>query len=131
LKLVVDASVAVAAIASPLGFERLRGFELIAPPLLWIETESVLHATRWRGELAAERALAMRDRVRAAPIAADEPRRLADETWALADEMGWAKTYDANYVALARIRGCRLVTLDARLRRGTARLGCVVGPTEL
>jgi predicted nucleic acid-binding protein len=45
--------------------------------------------------------------------------------------MGWAKTYDANYVALARLRDCRLVTLDARLRRGTGRLGLVVGPTEL
>jgi hypothetical protein len=47
------------------------------------------------------------------------------------DELGWAKTYDANYVALARILDCRLVTLDARLRRGTARLGFVIGPTEL
>jgi predicted nucleic acid-binding protein len=35
------------------------------------------------------------------------------------------------YVALARILGCRLVTLDARLRRGTTRLGFVIGPTEL
>jgi integrase len=37
-------------------------------------------------------------------------------------EFGWAKTYGANYVALARLLDCRLVTLDARLRRGTARL---------
>lgn len=37
----------------------------------------------------------------------------------------------ANYVALARILGCRLVTLDTRLGRGAARLGFVIGPTEL
>ena len=49
----------------------------------------------------------------------------------MADELGWAKTYDANYVALARILVCRLVTRDARLRRGTARFGFVIGPTEL
>ena len=30
----------------------------------------------------------------------------------------------ANYVALARLLKCQLVTLDARMRRGTARLGC-------
>ncbi|MCW2995875.1 MAG: hypothetical protein JWQ18_3370 [Conexibacter sp.] len=42
-----------------------------------------------------------------------------------------AKTYDANYVALARLQDCRVVTLDARLRRGTSRLGIVVGPAEL
>jgi predicted nucleic acid-binding protein len=119
LKLVVDASVAVAAAATPLGFERLRSFELIAPPLLWIEADSVLHATSWRGELRAEQAHEMRVRLRAAPIAVDAPDGLPDAAWELADEMGWAKTYDANYVALARVRGCRLVTLDARLRRGT------------
>jgi predicted nucleic acid-binding protein len=37
--------------------------------------------------------------------------------------MGRAKTYDAEYVAPARPLGCRLVTLDARLRRGADRLG--------
>jgi predicted nucleic acid-binding protein len=131
VKLVVDASVAVAATATPLGFERLREFSLIAPPLLWIEAESVLHAMAWRGDLTTERAVAMRDRLRTAPINTERPRGLADAAWSLADELGWAKTYDAHYVALARIRGCRLVTVDARLRRGAARLGFVVGPTEL
>lgn len=91
MKLVVDASVAIAAIATPLGFERLRAFELIAPPLLWIETESVLHATAWRGEIDAGRAIEMRDRLRTAPVAAAEPDALADATWVLADEMGWRR----------------------------------------
>ena len=50
---------------------------------------------------------------------------------ARADEMGWARTYDAEYVALARLLDCRLVTLDSRLRRGADRLGLVVSPTEL
>jgi predicted nucleic acid-binding protein len=121
----------VAATATPLGFERLRAFELIAPPLLWLEAESVLHAALWRGELREEQAHEVRSRLRAAPIASDAPADLPDLAWALADQMGWAKTYDANYVALARRRACRLVTLDARLRRGTARLGLVVGPVEL
>jgi predicted nucleic acid-binding protein len=34
-------------------------------------------------------------------------------------------------VALARILRCQLVTIDARLRRGAARLGFVIGPTEV
>jgi hypothetical protein len=37
---------------------------------------------------------------------------------------------DAN-VALAQILGCRLVTIDARLRRGTEQLGIVIGVHEL
>ncbi len=57
--------------------------------------------------------------------------RLADESWRIADELGWAKTCGAEYVALASLLGCRLVTVDGRLRRGADRLGFVVGPTEL
>jgi predicted nucleic acid-binding protein len=73
----------------------------------------------------------MRARALAAPVERVEPRALADEVWHVADEFGWAKTYDANYVALARLLRCRLITLDGRLRRGTERLGFVIGPTEL
>jgi hypothetical protein len=51
LKLVVDASVAAAAAANPVGFERFRTFEPVAPPLMWIEAVSTLHAMLRRGEL--------------------------------------------------------------------------------
>lgn len=131
MKLVVDASVAVAASATPVGFARFRGLELVAPPLMWIEVSSALHAAMWRGELQRDQAEPTLKRALAAPIKRTEPKTLQQEAWAIADEMGWAKTYDANYVALARLLGCRLVTLDARLRRGTDRLGFVIGPTEL
>jgi predicted nucleic acid-binding protein len=131
LKLVIDASVAAAAAANPVGFERFRRFELVAPPLMWIEAVSTLHAMLWRGELRREQAEPVLGRVLSAPVRRREPDGLAREAWKVADELGWAKTYDANYVALARLLGCRLVTLDARMRRGTARLGFVVGPTEL
>lgn len=131
MKLVVDASVAVAASANPLGFARFRRYELLAPPLMWIEAQSVLHAILWRGELRREQVEPMRARVLVAPVKRVEPEGLADEVWKLADELGWARTYDANYVALARLLRCRVVTLDRRLRRGTERLGFVVGPTEL
>lgn len=73
----------------------------------------------------------MHQRLLDAPVARVAPKRLAHAAWDLADEMGWAKTYDANYVALARLLDCRVVTIDARLRRRAARLGIVVGPAEL
>lgn len=131
MRLVLDASAATAAAATPIGFERFRRYELVAPPLLWIEAVSSLHAMIWRGELDRDQANPVLDRVLSAPIRRREPDGLAREAWKVADELGWAKTYDANYVALARLLGCKLVTLDARMRRGTARLGFVVGPMDL
>lgn len=131
MKLVIDAGVTIAASATPLGLARFRRYDLVAPPLMWIEAQSVLHAMFWRGELRREQIEPMRVRALAAPVARVEPEALVDEVWDVADEFGWAKTYDANYVALARLLRCRLITLDGRLRRGTERLGFVIGPTEL
>ncbi len=51
--------------------------------------------------------------------------------WQLAAELGKAKTYDAGYLAAARLLGTRVVTLDMRLRRNATHLGLVVTPTEL
>ena len=68
MKLVIDATVAVAASATPLGFERFRGVDLSAPSLMWVEATSALHAMRWRGELTAEQAETMRDRILNAPV---------------------------------------------------------------
>jgi hypothetical protein len=41
---------------TPVGFTRFRGIELVAPPLLWIEVVSALHAAMWRGELRRDQA---------------------------------------------------------------------------
>lgn len=65
------------------------------------------------------------------PVRIEQPSTLSEEAWSIADDFGWAKTYDAEYVALAQLNGCRLVTVDVRLRRGTDRLGFVVTPAEL
>ena len=58
-------------------------------------------------------------------------RTAGARAWEIADQLGLAKTYDAEYLALADILGCRVVTLDARMRRGADRLGLAVSPTEL
>jgi predicted nucleic acid-binding protein len=71
------------------------------------------------------------ERLADAPIRPRTDRRLSREAWRLADEFGWAKSYDAEYVALAALLDCRLVTVDGRMRRATARLGFVIGPEEL
>jgi predicted nucleic acid-binding protein len=128
--LVIDANVAVAACARPDGFERLED-ELAGPPLLWSEARSTLHLQAAKGSIDNDRARRLHERLISAPIARHDPPQLGEETWRLADEFGWGRTYDAEYVALAMLLDCRLVTLDARLRRGISRLGFVITPAEL
>jgi hypothetical protein len=41
------------------------------------------------------------------------------------------EAYDAEYLALASLLKARVVTLDARFRRGADRTGLVVTPLEL
>ena len=131
MTLVVDASVAVPACLSAAGFSVLRDDDLAAPELLWSECLSVLHELRWRREITSEDADAARMALQHASVRQVDRAELRDEAWRIADTLGWAKTYDAEYVAAARLLDCRLVTLDARLRRGADRLGLVVTVDEL
>lgn len=128
---VVDASVAFSACAGSDGFEEFGGAALAAPALMWSEARSVIHELAWRGEIDLEDAARTRDRLEACPVARKAPAALGAEAWRIADELGFAKTYDAEYLALARLTECRVVTLDQRLRRGADRLGLVVTPAEL
>ena len=131
MTLVLDANVVVVACSTDDGFGTYGPEELVAPPLMWSEARSGLHEALWRGELPAPAAREVLTRLEASPVRPASPERLGIEAWRIAEELGWAKTYDAEYVALARLLGCRMVTLDARLRRGADRLGFVFSPTEL
>ncbi len=42
---------------------------------------------------------------------------LQRRAWELADQLGWASTYDAEYVALTQLQADAFVTLDAKLAR--------------
>jgi predicted nucleic acid-binding protein len=97
----------------------------VGPELLWSEAVSVLHEHAWRGIVTAEEAEELLGAVESAPISARRPRELRRRAWEVADRMGWAKTYDAEYCALAELLGSRVVTSDARLRASGTRLGYV------
>jgi predicted nucleic acid-binding protein len=129
--LVVDASIAVGDCLSAAVLRTLGDEQFTAPPLLWPESRSALRVLAHRGDISREDARNGAERLETIPIQSRVPAGLGREAWRIADELGWVRAYDAEYVALASMLGCRLVTLDARLRRGADRLGFVVSPTEL
>src|SRR5450759_5993590 len=108
--LVVDAAVVVTACLSEIGLKALGREELVAPHLMWSEASSVLHELRWRKEISGDLAEIALARLAAAKVNPRRPKGLIEEAWRIADRLGWAKTYDAEYLALARILKCRLLT---------------------
>jgi predicted nucleic acid-binding protein len=129
--IVLDASAAIQACLAADGFALFGDERLTAPALLWSEASSVLHEMRARKEVSADLADAAFNRLLEAPILVRSTKRLRREAWQVAETLGWMKTYDAEYVALARVSKCRLFTVDARLRRGAGHLVHVIGPGDL
>jgi predicted nucleic acid-binding protein len=123
LTIVLDASVAVTASTELDGYALLDHETLLAPPLLWPEVRSVLHRAIVRDEMIRTVAEQSRRRFELAPIEEVNPPALASTVWNVADELGWAKTYDAEYLALARLLDVPLLSLDSRMRRAAERLG--------
>lgn len=131
MTLVIDASAALYLLASERGIEPFATFNLVSPALLWSEVTSVLNEMRWRGELSPALAQTAFDRLLASPIDRRADDGLYRDARDVAKLLGWAKTYDAEYVALAHALEVDLMSRDERLRRGAARLITVITPDEL
>lgn len=130
--IVVDASFVVQAALTPEGLERLAGREAVAPALLWSQAISVLHEMQWRQAISSELADGALRKMERAPIHLRQPGPfLRRQAWEISTRLRWAKTYDAEYVALARILNCPLLTIDARLAREAAREVAILRPADL
>ena len=91
--------------------------ELLAPTLLRSQTLSALHAAVHRGEIEADVAREQLARIGRMPIRLLGDAVLRRRAWEVADQLGWASTYDAEYVALTQLQADAFVTLDAELAR--------------
>jgi predicted nucleic acid-binding protein len=91
--------------------------KLLAPTLLRSQVLSALHETVHAGKLAPAVARERLARVNAMPIRLLGDAMLRLRAWKLADELGWAETYAAEYVALTQLQGDAFVTLDKELAR--------------
>ena len=99
------------------GIEVADAHELLAPTLLRSQTLSALHEAVQRGEFTAKVARDRLTRIGRMPIRLLGDAVLRRRAWDLADQLGWASTYDADYVALTQLQADAFVTLDAALAR--------------
>ena len=131
MRIVVDSSVIVGACLAGGDLGPLRDHDLLAPAHLAAEVTSALREQAFRGDIPADRAVEAVGYLQSIPIAFEHPGARAGEAAQLAADLGWAKTYDADYVVLARSMQIPLVTLDGRLRRGAAGIVNVIALVEL
>jgi predicted nucleic acid-binding protein len=129
--LAIDASAMIARCLADEGWTPLNGYELVAPPLAFSETSSVLHEMAWRGELPQSESAATRARLSSAPVRVHVSMQNLMDAGRIADQLGWAKTYDAEYIALASRLDCPLLTIDGRLQRGASHLVRILSPADL
>ncbi len=126
---VADSSVVLAACG---GLRFPGDWQWCAPSLVCSEVLSALHEALWRGELTRDEADAVRLVFAALPLQLEDSARLRDEAWRIADELGFAKTYEAEVPCTgpaarraAGDRRCQAATRrrPARVRRGPRRAG--------
>ncbi len=99
------------------GIEVSGEHELLAPTLLRSQVLSAMHEAVQRGEIPADIAHERLVRIGRMPIRLLGDAVLRRRAWALADQLGWASTYNAEYVALTQLQADAFVTLDQELAR--------------
>src|SRR3954447_12475212 len=112
-RFVVDAGAALH--LATVGIEVAPEHELLAPTLIRSQTLSLMHEAVQRGEVAsgvAQERLARIGRMKLRLLGDAVLRRTA---WKVADQLRWASTYDAEYIALTQLQGDAFVTMDKEL----------------
>ena len=115
MKFIVDPGVVVQLAVEQ--FEVPAEHELLAPTLLRSQTLWTLHEAVRGGGLDPDLARELLERSWKLPIRLLGDAVLRRLAWKLADQLDWASTYDAEYLALTRLQADAFVTLDLELAR--------------
>jgi indolepyruvate ferredoxin oxidoreductase alpha subunit len=114
-RFVVDAGAALHLAGE--GIEVASEHRLLAPTLLRSQALSAMHEAVDRGEIPSKVARERLARLNRMPIRLLGDAVLRGRAWEVADQLGWASTYEAEYVALTLLQADAFITLDAALAR--------------
>jgi predicted nucleic acid-binding protein len=96
--------------------------ELYAPTLWRSQTLSAVYEAVQRGDLTPEAAREQLGYINGLKIRLLGDALLRRRAWEVAEELGMSTTYEAEYVALAQLQKCTLVSTDKRLLKRVADL---------
>jgi len=128
-RFVLDASVVL--YLAGRGLEVSGEHEILAPTLLRSQALSALHEAVQRREVPADVARDRLARIGRMPIRLLGDAVLRRRAWEVADRLGWASTYDAEYIALTQLQADAFVTLDVDLARSVEGIVAVASPDAL
>lgn len=94
--------------------------QLVGPNLLRSQALSLIYGEVRRGELSADEARTMLDRLTTMRIRLLGDRVSRATAWKAAAQLGWDDTAKAEYVAVAQLQADAFVTLDADLARAVS-----------
>jgi predicted nucleic acid-binding protein len=127
--LVIDASAALHIALASAPTTELDRYQLLAPPLFLSERTSSLAAATFRKDVPVDALEEAFERLEALKVTIiDRGRDHRHEALILARSLGWAKSYDAEYVALSIHQLCPLLTTDERLMRRAGHLTEMLDP---
>lgn len=110
----------VALLLAERGVRPAAPHRLLAPTLLRSQVLAMLFDEVRHGRLERKQAERRLDHLRSLQIRLLGDRVLQGLAWTLAEQLGWADTFVAEYLALTRLQADAFVTLDAGLARTAA-----------
>jgi predicted nucleic acid-binding protein len=89
--------------------------QLVAPTLVRSQALSALYESARRGEISSTEGLERVARINSLKVRFLGDKVLQRTAWKVADQLGWEKTYEAEFVALTQLQADAFITADTEL----------------
>jgi indolepyruvate ferredoxin oxidoreductase alpha subunit len=104
---------------------------LLAPTLVRSQALSALYEAASRGQISSAEGIERVTRINSMRVRFLGDKVLQRTAWEVAEELGWATTYDAEFVALTQLQADAFVTSDGDLTRAVSGLVETATPDAL